>query len=116
YPTRDLVRIDADGHLYPAGRRDDMIKTRGANVSRLEVEAALTAVPDVANAVVAGIPDAEFGQIVVAAVVPTKGSATTEDSLRDALRASLSTFKIPRRIVFISEEEIPRTGTGKVKL
>ncbi|MCB2073324.1 MAG: acyl--CoA ligase [Novosphingobium sp.] len=116
YPTRDLVRIDKDGWLFPAGRLDDMIKTRGANVSRLEVEAALLALPEVAMAVVAGLPDEEFGKVVVAAVVPEQGTSPTQESLQLALRDTLSSFKVPRRIVFISETAIPRTATGKVKL
>jgi acyl-CoA synthetase (AMP-forming)/AMP-acid ligase II len=116
YPTRDLVRIDADGWLYPAGRLDDMIKTRGANVSRLEVEAALAALPGVETAIVAGLPDAELGKVIVAAVVPETGAELHEETLRAALRDSLSSFKIPRRIVFITADAIPRTATGKVKL
>jgi acyl-CoA synthetase (AMP-forming)/AMP-acid ligase II len=116
YLTRDLVRIDADGWLYPAGRLDDMIKTRGANVSRLEVEAALTALPGVESAIVAGLPDAEQSKRIVAAVVPSAGANLTEEGLRAALRASLSSFKVPRRIVFIARDDIPRTATGKVKL
>src|SRR5690606_24836658 len=104
YPTRDLVRIDADGWLYPVGRLDDMIKTRGANVSRLEVEAALNALPGVATAIVAGLPDAEMGKIVVAAVVPEPGAELSEEALRTALRDTLSSFKIPRRIVFIAAD------------
>ncbi|MBW8755452.1 MAG: acyl--CoA ligase [Sphingomonadales bacterium] len=116
YPTRDLVSIDAQGWLYPVGRLDDMIKTRGANVSRLEVEAALSALPGVATAIVAGLPDAELGKMVAAAVVPAHGAELAEATLREALRASLSSFKIPRRIVFITEADIPRTATGKVRL
>lgn len=116
YPTRDLVRIDTDGWLYPAGRLDDMIKTRGANVSRLEVEAALAALPGVSAAVVAGLPDPEMGKLIAAAVVPEAGSELTEEELRAALRSSLSSFKVPRRIVFIDADDVPRTATGKVKL
>ncbi len=116
YPTGDLVRIDADGWLYPAGRSGDIIKSRAANVSRLEVEAALAALPDVALPIVAGLPDPEFGQLVVAAVVPADGTSPTEESLKTALRGSLSSFKIPRRIVFIADDEVPRTATGKIKL
>jgi acyl-CoA synthetase (AMP-forming)/AMP-acid ligase II len=116
YPTRDLVRLDPDGWLYPAGRLDDMIKTRGANVSRIEVEAALLSLPGVAAAIVTGLPDAELGRMVAAAVVPENGAELREDALRAALRASLSSFKVPRRIVFIAESEIPRTATGKVGL
>lgn len=116
YPTRDLVRIDAEGWLFPAGRLGDMIKSKAANVSRLEVEAALNALPEVAQSVVAGLPDAEIGEMVVAAVVPAAGAAPSEESLRAALRATLSSFKVPRRIVFITGDEIPRTATGKIKL
>jgi acyl-CoA synthetase (AMP-forming)/AMP-acid ligase II len=116
YPTQDLARIDADGWLYPAGRLGDRIKTKGANVSRLEVEAALATLPQVAEAVVAGLPDPEAGEMVAAAVVPAPGATPDEHALRQALRATLSSFKIPRRIVFIAADDIPRTATGKVKL
>lgn len=116
YPTKDLVRIDADGYLFFIARRGDMIKTKAANVSRLEVEAAMRALPEVELPIVAGLPDPEFGQLVVAAVVPAIGASPTEDSLKTALRATLSSYKVPRRIVFISHEEVPRTSTGKIKL
>jgi acyl-coenzyme A synthetase/AMP-(fatty) acid ligase len=116
YPTGDLVRIDEDDYLIFVARKGDMIKTRAANVSRLEVEAALAAFPDVALAVVAGLPDEAYGQIVGAAVVPAAGQTLTADGLRRRLRETLSSYKVPRRIVFVTAEEIPRTATGKPKL
>lgn len=116
YPTGDLVLIDEDDCLYFIARRNDMIKTRAANVSRLEVEAALTELPEVETAAVAGLDDAEYGQIVAAAVVPAKGASPTAASLRAALRETLSSYKVPKRIVFVEESEIPRTATGKLKL
>ena len=117
YPTGDLCRIDADDYLYFIARRNDMIKTRAANVSRLEVEAALNALPEVATSVVTGLADEEFGQIVAAAVLPAPGASPSAEGLRKALREELSSYKVPRRIVFIaSEDEIPRTATGKIKL
>ena len=116
YPTGDLVRIDGDDCLFFVARRNDMIKTRAANVSRLEVEASITELPEVEVAVVTGLNDPEFGQIVAAAVVPAKGCSPSEASLRLALRKTLSSYKVPRRIVFILESDIPRTATGKVKL
>ena len=116
YPTGDLVRIDADDCLYFVARRNDMIKTRAANVSRLEVEAAMNALPEVELAVVTGLDDAEMGQMVAAAVVPAPGASPTEESLRAALRDELSSYKVPKRIVFIDEADIPRTATGKLKL
>jgi acyl-CoA synthetase (AMP-forming)/AMP-acid ligase II len=116
YPTGDLARLDADGYVYFVGRRGDMIKTRAANVSRLEVEAALRALPGVDLPIVVGLPDPELGQRVVAAIVPAKGAAPTDESLRTALRAVLSSYKIPREIVFITHDAVPRTTTGKIKL
>ena len=116
YPTKDLVRIDADGYLWFVGRTGDMIKTSSANVSRLEVEAALNALPEVARSLVAGLPDPDLGELVVAAVIPAPGAEPTEDGLRAALRDRLSSFKIPRRIVFITDDDVPQTPTGKMRL
>jgi len=116
YPTSDLVRLDADGYLYFVARRGDMIKTKAANVSRLEVEAALRALPGVELPVVVGLPDPDLGQMVAAAVVPATGAVLTEEGLRSGLRETLSSYKVPRRIVFVEEADIPRTATGKLKL
>jgi len=116
YSTKDLVRVDADGFLYFSARLGDMIKTKAANVSRLEVEAALNALPEVAFAVVAGLEDEELGQRVVAAVVPQADAKPTVDSLKEALKKTLSSYKIPRNIVFIDHHDVPRTSTGKIQL
>src|SRR3546814_14460208 len=98
YRTKDLARIDPDGYLWFVGRISDMIKTSSANVSRLEVQAALNAVPEVARSFVAALPDAERAEIVAAAVVPTVGSTTTEDHLRAAVRQRLPRFQHPRSL------------------
>ena len=116
YPTGDLARLDADGYLYFVARRVDMIKTKAANVSRLEVEAALMELPEVELPMVVGLPDPELGQRLVAAVVPAPGADPSEEGLRSALREALSSYKVPRRIVFVSQEDVPRTQTGKLKL
>lgn len=116
YPTGDLVSIDADDHLYFVARRSDMIKTRAANVSRLEVEAALNELSEVKLSAVAGLSDPEFGQVVAAAVVAADGANPTSAGLRTQLREVISSYKIPRRIVFVREDDIPRTATGKLKL
>ena len=116
YPTGDIVRIEEDGHLFFEGRRGDTLKTSGANVSRLEVEAALRALPEVALPIVVGLPDAEIGQLVVAAVVPTEGSAPTEASLQEALRGRLSSYKVPRRILVIAPDEVLWTPSNKIRL
>ena len=116
YPTEDLVRIDSDGYLWFLGRTGDMIKTSSANVSRLEVEAALNSLPGVLESFVAGLADRDLGEMVAAAVVPAEGAAVTEGALQAALRDRLSSFKIPRRIVFVGDDDVPRTPTGKTRL
>lgn len=116
YPTSDLVRLDADGYLFFVARRGDMIKTKAANVSRLEVEAALRALPGVELPIVVGLPDPDFGQMVAAAIVPAPGVTLAPEALQAALRETLSSYKVPRRIVFISHDDVPRTATGKLKL
>jgi acyl-CoA synthetase (AMP-forming)/AMP-acid ligase II len=62
------------------------------------------------------LPDPELGEIVAAAVVPAKGATPAEGDLKAALREILSSFKIPRCIVFVSHDDVPRTATGKVRL
>src|SRR3984957_3068260 len=116
YPTGDIVRIEEDGHLFFEGRRGATLKTSGANVSRLEGEAALGAAPQGALPLVVGLPDAEIGQLVVAAVVPTEGSAPTEASLQAALRERLSSYKVPRRILVIAPDEVLWTPSNKIRL
>jgi acyl-CoA synthetase (AMP-forming)/AMP-acid ligase II len=116
FPTNDLVRIDGDGYVFFVGRTSDMIKTNSANVSRLEVEAALNALPEVELAVVAGLPDPELGERVAAAVIPAEGSCPTPAHLQESLRKTLSSFKVPRTIVFVTHDDIPRTPTGKVRV
>jgi acyl-CoA synthetase (AMP-forming)/AMP-acid ligase II len=116
YPTGDLARLDEDGYAYFVARKNDMIKTRAANVSRLEVEAAMAKIPGIELPLVVGVTDAELGQRVVSAVVPAPGATLTEEGIRTALKDSLSSFKIPRQVVFITHDDVPRTNTGKIKL
>jgi acyl-CoA synthetase (AMP-forming)/AMP-acid ligase II len=110
YPTKDLARLDDEDHLFFVGRLGDMMKTAGANVSRLEVEAALRSLPGVELPIVVGVPDSKLGQRILAAVVPASGARLDEDSLKKALGDLLSSYKIPRRIVLIPAEEVRWTG------
>jgi acyl-CoA synthetase (AMP-forming)/AMP-acid ligase II len=63
--------------------------------------------------VVVGAPDPVLGEMVVACVVPREGANLTEESVRGALRGELSSYKIPRRIIFVSDAELPRTASQK---
>ncbi|MCX5045382.1 acyl--CoA ligase [Aldersonia sp. NBC_00410] len=114
FHTGDLVRADRDGFVYYLGRRDAMIKTAGANVSPVEVERAIARVTGGAAAHVVGLPHAERGQIVAAAVVVEHEGDLDEAALLDKLRTELSTYKIPRRVVPLAPSAVPVLSSGKV--
>ncbi|HLW16455.1 MAG TPA: fatty acid--CoA ligase family protein [Actinomycetota bacterium] len=106
----DLVRRDPDGYLYAVGRMSDVINRGGEKIDPAEVEEALRAHPSVADAAVAGYPDADLGENV-GAVIVTSGDVD-ENELRAHVRARLAPYKVPARIVFVAE--IPLTELGKV--
>jgi fatty-acyl-CoA synthase len=110
--TGDLGHFDASGLLFIDGREDDMIVSGGENVFPQEVEDLLASHPDVADATVLGVPDAEFGQRLKAFVVTESGSAPSDTELLGHVKEHLARYKVPREITFV--EEIPRTPTGKV--
>ncbi len=116
YRTGDLCSVDEQGFHYFKGRRGDMIKTGGANVSPREVEAALRDVTGSAQPIVFGMDDAQRGQIVVAVVVLPQEAPFDESAVRASLREKLSAYKVPRRFVRIPEEELPLLSSGKPDL
>ncbi len=116
FHTGDLVRTDADGFFYFLGRRGSMIKTGGANVFPAEVEKAIAAVTGGLLAHVVGLPDPVRGQLVAAAVVVPEGRAFDEHVVREKLKAELSAYKIPRRFVALTPEQLPLMSSGKVDL
>lgn len=115
FPTGDTGLIDEDGYFYFKGRRNDMIKAAGANVSPAEIEVVLMRHPAVAEAIVLGLPDPQRGEIVVAVVVMATGASVTAEVLREAAKRALSQYKIPSEFVFLPGDEIPRTHSHKVK-
>lgn len=114
FRTGDLFHVDADGFFYFTGRRGDMIKTAGANVSPREVEAAIADVTGLVAHVV-GIDDPERGQLVAAAVrVPPGHDAPDTDELRSALRKRLSAYKVPQRFLALPDDGVPMLSSGKL--
>jgi O-succinylbenzoic acid--CoA ligase len=111
--TADRGVLDADGCLTVLGRADDVIVSGGENVTPEEVEAALLGHPAVADAGVAGVADAEWGQVVCAWIVPRAGVVPTLEDLREGCGARLARHKLPRRLVLVSS--LPRTPSGKLK-
>ncbi len=112
-PTGDLGEV-VDGHLRVHGRRGELIITGGENVWPAAVERALEGHPDVAEVVVVGRPDPEWGERVVAVVVPVDRSAPpTLDMLRDWVKARLAAHAAPRALEVVAA--LPRTAGGKVR-
>ncbi|MDX6648383.1 MAG: o-succinylbenzoate---CoA ligase [Solirubrobacteraceae bacterium] len=111
--TGDLGTLDAQGRLTVVGRKADTIVTGGENVAPAEVEAVLEAHPAVAEAAVTGRPDPEWGEAVVALVVPRDGMNVDAQELRAHCRAHLAGFKVPKAIELASE--LPRTPSGKLR-
>jgi O-succinylbenzoic acid--CoA ligase len=111
--TGDLGRWLPDGRLHVDGRRGDLIITGGENVWPEAVEAVLAAQPGIAEVAVAGVPDPEWGQRVVAFVVPAAGGATPSlDDVRAWAKERLPAFAAPRQLVLV--DHLPRTNLGKV--
>jgi acyl-CoA synthetase (AMP-forming)/AMP-acid ligase II len=113
YRTGDLGLVEGD-RIHFVGRGGDMIKTASSNVSPAEVELEMQSLAGVHSAYVVGLPDAERGQLVVAAVVPREGVELDLEGLQAQLRARLSSYKVPRAYVLISRDEIPMLPSNKV--
>jgi long-chain acyl-CoA synthetase len=108
----DIGYLDNEGYLYVSDRRTDLVLSGGVNIYPAEIEQALTGMPGVADCAVFGVPDAEFGQLLVAAVQTHDGVSMTAQQVRDYLSKKLANFKVPRVVEFRSS--LPREDTGKI--
>ncbi|KRD14801.1 AMP-dependent synthetase [Mycobacterium sp. Root265] len=112
FPTKDVATLDADGYLYIGGRSDDTIIRGGENIAPAEIEDVLVEHPHVRDCAVVGPEDPEWGQIIVAVVVPAAGAEPQPEELREFVRAQLRGSRTPDRVVF--RDELPTNATGKV--
>ncbi|UNZ19912.1 AMP-binding protein [Streptomyces sp. 891-h] len=111
--TGDLGRIDEDGHLCIVGRDKDLVISGGYNIYPKEIEELLDAHPGVAESAVIGVPHPDFGETVVAVVVPASGRRPDEKELLGSVAEDLARFKHPRAVRFV--EALPRNVMGKVQ-
>ncbi|MET8966917.1 class I adenylate-forming enzyme family protein [Streptomyces hydrogenans] len=112
YRSGDLGRVDADGFVTVVDRMKDVIITGGENVASQEVEGVLRGHPDVADVAVVGRPHPEWGETVVAFVVPRADARPDTAALRAWLEPRTARYKIPREVVL--RDALPRTPSGKV--
>jgi fatty-acyl-CoA synthase len=111
--TGDLARRRDDGNYRIVGRSKELIIRGGENIYPPEVEEFLHRHPAVAEVAVAGLPDAKYGEVVSAWVVPKSGESVTADDLRRYCEGQIAHFKIPRYIMIV--DALPRTVTGKIR-
>jgi acyl-CoA synthetase (AMP-forming)/AMP-acid ligase II len=115
FHTGDGGYIDAEGRLFWEGRLNDIIKTGGANVSPIEIDAVLRDCPGVKICQSVGVPDDLLGELVVSCIVPLPGAAISEETVRSFAREQLASFKVPRKVLFFAEGELQTTGSAKIK-
>lgn len=115
YRSGDGGYIDERGRLVFQGRINDIIKTGGANVSPVEVDWMLCSCPGVKVCKTVGVPDRTLGEIVVSCIVREEGHAVTEQDVIAFLKARLSSYKVPRKVLFVTAEDLNLTGSAKIK-
>jgi acyl-CoA synthetase (AMP-forming)/AMP-acid ligase II len=115
FRTGDGGFIDAQDRLVWEGRLNDIVKTGGANVSPVEVDAVLAACPGVRISRSVGVPHETLGELLVACIVPYEGATLDEDTVRAFAKERLASYKVPRRVLFVTEEDFSLTGSAKVK-
>ena len=111
--TGDLARRREDGNYRIVGRSKELIIRGGENIYPPEVEEFLHHHPSVAEVAVAGLPDAKYGEVVAAWVVPKSGATVTADELRHHCQGQIAHFKVPQYIMIV--QALPRTVTGKIR-
>jgi long-chain acyl-CoA synthetase len=108
----DVGYLDADGYLFLCDRKRDMVISGGVNIYPAEIEAVLLGLAGVKDCAVFGIPDAEFGEKLLAVVEPADGAALAPDDVRAYLRTHLADYKVPRAIEI--GRDLPREDSGKI--
>jgi malonyl-CoA/methylmalonyl-CoA synthetase len=113
FKTGDVGRIETNGVVTIVGRSKDLIISGGYNVYPAEIEALLNEMPGVAESAVVGVPHADFGEAVVALVVPRPGVTLDSAALIAGTKARIAGFKVPKRLFVV--DELPRNTMGKVQ-
>jgi long-chain acyl-CoA synthetase len=112
FPTKDIASLDEDGYLFISGRSDDTIIRGGENIAPAELEDVLVEHPDVHEVAVVGAEDPQWGQAIVAVIVPVPGITPDPEELRDHVRKYLRGSRTPDRVVF--RDALPTNATGKL--
>lgn len=112
FRSGDVGILDEKGYLFIVDRLKDMIITGGENVYPREVEEIIFTIPEVQECAVVGIPDKEWGEKVIALVIPRAGKNLNPSDLKNYLKQRLSAFKVPKEFRIV--DELPKNSTGKI--
>jgi acyl-CoA synthetase (AMP-forming)/AMP-acid ligase II len=115
FRTGDGGWFDEEGRLHWEGRLNDIIKTGGANVSPVEIDAIIKSCPGVKVTQTVGVPHETLGELVVTCIVPHEGAALDQEHIRGFAKDQLASYKVPRRVLFFSEDDLQLTGSAKIK-
>lgn len=115
FRTGDGGYFDEQGRLYFEGRLNDIIKTGGANVSPIEIDAVLAETAGVGLSQTVGVPHDTLGEMVVSCIVPVDGHSLDQEQLRQQLKSRLASYKVPRQILIVTEQDLSFTGSAKVR-
>jgi len=113
FKTGDVGRIDTDGYVTIVGRSKDLIISGGYNVYPAEIESVINELPGVAESAVIGVPHPDFGEAVLAVVVPRAGARVDGAAIAAQLRTQIANFKVPKQVFVVTE--LPRNAMGKVQ-
>jgi acyl-CoA synthetase (AMP-forming)/AMP-acid ligase II len=114
FSAGDMARRDPEGYIYLVDRKKNMIITGGEHVFPSQVESVIANHPAVFDVAVIGAPDPMWGEAVTAVVVLRESATVTAQEVIDHAKQHLAHFKCPKRVVFISADEMPRTASGKI--
>ncbi len=114
FSAGDLAKRDEDGFFYIVDRKDNMIITGGEHVYPSEVQEIICSHPDVFDAAIIGLRHEKWGEQVTAVIVKRKNVKVTEKTIMDYCKDKMAGYKRPKKVIFIKDEEMPRTPTGKI--
>lgn len=113
FKTGDVGKVDHNGYVSIVGRSKDLIISGGFNVYPKEIEGVIDELPGVSESAVVGVPHPDFGEAVVAVVVPRAGASLDAGSVISTLKGRIANFKVPKQVHFVAE--LPRNTMGKVQ-
>ena len=111
--TGDIAHMDEDNYIYIVDRKKDLIIRGGYNVYPREIEEVMYQMPDILEAAVIGVPHDDLGEEIAAIVVPVENADIDADAIQKYVKARVAPYKYPR-IIHITQEPLPKSGTGKI--